>query len=270
MKSVPRLTLLALLLLLAACVAAQNPSEFDGAAEAQIFAALNQSRAEAGVPPLKLSPKLVEAARRHCLLLVQHHVPSHQFSGEPSLTERLRSAGLFFSTAAENVGMNTELSDVNSMFLRSPGHRTNMLNPAYDAAGIGVVHAGSAYWVTEDFAKLTPELSAEQAEDEAAAAVEAKWKHAHAGPLKRVKVEGLPSFACKAARAGGKLQSTPVTYEGRPARQVFAYSTADPSSLTPQLDSALDTIHFSAYAVAACTPQEAESNGQFWIVMAFF
>ena len=257
-------------LLLAVGAATQNPSQFDSDAETQIFAALNRSRVEAGVPALKLDPKLREAARRHSLLLARRHVLSHQFSGEATLTERLRSAGIFFTAAAENVGMNTAVGDVNDMFLRSPGHRANMLNGAYSSVGIGVVHAGPAYWVTEDFARLTPQLSSEQAEDETAAAFEAKWKESHSAALKRVTVPSLRGFACKTAQAGGKLQAASVIYGDRPARQLFAYSTADPSSLAPQASLSLSTLQASAYAVAACTPQDWGSDGQFWIVLALF
>lgn len=257
-------------LLLAVGLAAQEASLFDAAAEAQVFAALNQSRAEAGVPTLKLDPKLTDAARRHALLLSKRHVLSHQFPNELPLTDRLRNAGLIFTAAAENVGMNTELSDVNNMFMRSPGHRDNMLNPAYDAVGIGVVHLGSAYWVTEDFAKLTPSLSAQQAEDAAAASLESRWKTNHSVAPKRVTVESLRNYACEAAKSGGRLHGAGFTYEGKPAQEVVGFSTPDPSALASQVNSVMQNPHSNAYAVGACTPQQSGDGGQFWIVMAFF
>lgn len=270
MKTGYRFVLLLGILLLAAGLAGQSTSEFDADVEAQIFTALNQSRAEAGVPPLKLDPKLRDAARQHSLLLAKRHVLSHQFPGEPPLAERLRSAGLFFTAAAENVGMNTEVSDVNDMFLRSPGHRENMLNATYDAAGIGVVHIGSSYWITEDFSKLTPELSADKAEDDAAAAFEAWWKQTRPTPLKRVTVPSLRAFACNNARAGGKLQGASIMYGDNPAHHIFAYSTADPSAVAPQVDANMHAMQATAFAIAACTPQDWGSNGQFWIVLAIF
>lgn len=265
-----RVLVLGAVLLLTMCVAAQNSLQFDDDAEAQIFAALNQSRAEAGVPPLKLDPKLTDAARKHSLLLAKRHVLSHQFPGEPPLTERLASASLVFTAAAENVGMNTELSDVNDMFLRSPGHRANLLNPAYDAAGIGVVHVGPSYWITEDFAKLTPSLSSQQAEDTAAASFDAKWKANHSVAPKRVTVEALRSFACETAKSGGKLHRAAFSYEGKSAQEVVGFSTPEPSALSPQVDSAMENAHISAYAVGACTPEQSGDLGQFWIVMALF
>ncbi len=258
------------MMLLAALLPAQDSSAFDADAEAQIFAALNQSRVEAGVPALKVDPKLAGAARRHALMLAKRHVLSHQFPGEPPLTERLRSAGLIFTAAAENVGMNTEVNDVNNMFMRSPGHRANMVNAAYDAVGIGVVHIGPDYWVTEDFAKLTPSLSAQQAEDEAAGSFESKWTATHSLAPKRVTVEALRTFACETAKSGGRLHRAGFTHEGKPAQEVVGFSTPDPSALSPQVDAAMQNTHISAYAVGACTPAQSGDPGQFWIVMALF
>jgi hypothetical protein len=269
LKSAYRYLVLLSLALLAAGVAAQGQVVSDSEAETRIFNELNRSREEVGKSALKLDPKLTQAARNHTELLVKHQSLSHQFPSEPSLTERLRAAGVFFTDAAENVGLNSELSDVNNMFLRSPGHRANMLNAVYDAVGIGVVQSGRDFWVTEDFAKLIPNLSAEQAEDEAAAAFEARWKETGAVPIKRVRLPALRSFACKVAQAGGKLQTT-FTYEDRPAKEIIGFSTPDPSSLASQVRSVLDMAHLSAYAVGACTPQESGSTSQFWIVMAFF
>jgi hypothetical protein len=259
-----------LALFLVASLAAQAPFQFDEDAEMQILSTLNRSRAEAGAPVLKLNDKLRDAARQHSTLLVQRHALSHQFPGEPQLTDRLRSAGLFFSAAAENVGTNSQLDDVNDMFLRSPGHRANMLNPIYDAVGIGVVHRGRDYWVTEDFAQLTPSLSAQQVEDQAAASFELKWKKSHRVLPKRVSIEAQRAFACKTAKSGGKLQQSGVTYEGRMPHSVVGFNTPDPAWLAPQVDSVISNANVSLYAVGACTPQQSGDNGQFWIVMSFF
>ena len=242
----------------------------DADAEAQVFAALNQFRVEAGVPALKLDSKLTDAARRHALMLAKRHVLSHQFPGEPPLSERMRSAGLIFTAAAENVGMNTELNDVSNMFMRSPGHRANMLNAAYDGVGIGVVHVGSAFWITEDFAKLTPSLSAQQAEDEAAASFESRWKSSHSAAPRRAALEALGMYACEAAKSGGRLHTPGFTYESKHARELVAFSTPDPSVLSGQIDSVMQNTHINAYAVGACTPAQSGDGGQFWIIMAFF
>jgi len=239
-------------------------------AEERVLQELNQSRAEAGLPALKFDAKLREAARRHSLLQQQHEQLSHQFSAEPPLAERLHSAGLYFTEAAENDGMNTELYDINAAFMRSPGHRANMLSAAYDAVGIGIVRTPSAYWVTEDFAKLTPVLSAQQAEDKAAASLDSLWKRRQGQPLTRVSLPRLRSLACAAEPNGGKLPQATLTNKDQPAQQLALYSTPDPSLLSKQIETVLQRIHVTSYAVGACTPAESGNYGQFWMVMAFF
>ena len=269
-KNARKLILILGLLLLTVSSAAESSSVFDAEGEAQILADLNQSRAEAGVPPLKFDPRLTEAARSHTLLLAKRHVLSHQFAGEQPLTERLRATGLIFTAAAENVGMNTELDDVNSMFMRSPGHRANMLNGAYDAVGIGVVHVGPSYWITEDFAKLTPSLSAQQAEDQAAASFESKWKATHPAPPKRVTIAELRTAACEAAKSEARVRRSEFRFEGKLAQQVVGFSNPDPSSLPQQVASVIKSANITAYTIGACTPEQSGDQGQFWIVMAFF
>lgn len=257
-------------LLFAAGVAAQSALPFDEEAEQQVLISLNQSRVEAGVPPLKLDDKLRDAARKHSALLAQRNVLSHQFPGEPSLRERLRSAGLFFTEAAENVGVNSQADDVNSMFMRSSGHRANMLNASYNAVGIGIVHRGRDYWVTEDFATLSPSLSDQEAEDKAAATFEARWKKTRETVPKRITLEAVRTFACQMAKSGGQMHKSGFTYEGKLSHEVVGFSTPDPSSLASQVDAIINSATVSEYAVGACTPQQSADGGQFWIAMAFF
>lgn len=259
-----------MLALAAARSLGQAGPEFDSAAEERVVQELNQARVAAGVAELKFDPKLRDAARRHALLLQQHQQLSHQFTGEPPLTERLHEAGLFFNQAAENVGMNSELYDINAAFLRSPGHRANVLSTGYDAVGVGIVRTASAYWITEDFAKLTPALSPPEAENKAAAALDTEWKRSHPFALSRVSISSLRSLACTAQKTGGKLPTMSLSNKEQPAQQVIVYSTPDPASLTRQVDELLQRGHLSSYAVGACTPAESGNYGQFWIVLAFF
>lgn len=270
MPSFPRiLRLVAVTLCLLASAGAQSAAEFDSVAEAQIFAELNQARVQEGAPALRLDPKLTEAARKHSALMAQKEKLSHQFAGEPVLSDRLRTAGVYFTQSAENAGVNSDLANITAMFLASPGHRANMLNPVYNSVGIGIMRSGRSYWITEDFAQEIPNLSSDEAASRAATALEATWKSIHAEPLKRVDIAGLHVRACETA-GRGKLQPDPVAYGTQTARQLFAYSTSDPSSLARQVDALLDMPHLQIYAVAACSPAESGDNGHYWILLALF
>jgi uncharacterized protein YkwD len=55
-------------------------------------------------------------------------------------------------TLGENVAMNRSMDDAHRRLMASPGHRANLLNPAYTVVGIAVVRdAGGIGYVTEDF-----------------------------------------------------------------------------------------------------------------------
>ena len=256
-----------LALLLAALSPAQDQSQFDEAAEARVLTELNQSRAEAGVAPLNLDPKLTEAARKHVLLVAKEHELLHQFDGEPPLAERLKAVGVLSAKGGENVQMNSDVETINQQFLQSPGHRANMLNPAFTSVGIAVVRSGEAYWVTEDFAAEVPSLSVEETENGTAEAVAAEWNKAMGKPIKRVSVAGLRQFACETA-AKGRLESKVFQQGDLPARKMIAFTTANPGSLPPDVDSLLQMQGLQAFAVGACAPQQDEPR--YWVVMVFF
>lgn len=248
---------------------AQNAHTLNSEVEQQVFAELNEARAQAGAPALKLDPNLTEAARKHSLLLEQNQKLSHQFAGEPALSVRLHAAGAYFTVSAENAGVNSDPDNITAMFLASPGHRVNMLNPAYNSVGIGIVQSGRLYWITEDFASEMPLLSSEEAANEAAKAFESKWNALHAEPLKRANIASLHTMACETAREG-KLRREPIVLGQQQVRRIIVFSTPLPTDLSKQVDTVLDMPHLQTYAVTACTPQESGDNGHFWILLVFF
>jgi hypothetical protein len=50
------------------------------------------------------------------------------------------------------------------MWMNSPCHRTNLLDPAVDAAGISVISRNGELYAVEDFARSVPSLGLEQQE----------------------------------------------------------------------------------------------------------
>jgi hypothetical protein len=263
------LLLCGIAILATAHAVSQTAGDFDSDVELRVFTELNQARTDAGAPALNLDPKLTDGARKHSALMAQHKKLSHQFPGEPVVSERLRAAGAYFTATAENAGVNSDPENITAMFLASPGHKTNLLNPLYKSAGIGVVHSGTSYWITEDFADEITLLSPEEAANQVVSAFESKGNRVHPRPLKRVNIPSLHALACETA-ARGKLQRKPVVLGSQEARQVLAFSTPKPSSLPDFVNSVFDLPHLQMYAVAACTPQESADNAHYWIVMAFF
>jgi uncharacterized protein YkwD len=65
----------------------------------------------------------------------------------------LRAAGVYGQTLGENVAYNYASAEkVTQSWLRSPGHRANILSASFRRIGIGcVIDAAGKYWWVQDF-----------------------------------------------------------------------------------------------------------------------
>lgn len=133
-------------------------------AEQYLLNAANNARADRGLPPLRLDTTLSQAARYHALQMASHRDISHQFAGEPDLMQRGSQAGVRFSLITENVAESPDSSIVHDLWMRSAGHRENLLDPEVDAIGIAVVSRGNRFYAVEDFASTVASLSVEEQE----------------------------------------------------------------------------------------------------------
>ena len=133
-------------------------------AEQYLFAAANQARAGQGLPPLRLDPVLTEASRSHAREMASHAAISHQFNGEADLAERGANAGAHFSHITENVGEAPTSVIIHDLWMHSPGHRANLLDPNVDSIGIAIVTRNNQLYAVEDFASTVQTLSLNQQE----------------------------------------------------------------------------------------------------------
>jgi uncharacterized protein YkwD len=128
------------------------------ALEEQILALVNQERGRAGMKPLSPSPELARAAREHSAAMAAQGFFEHRGAGEPDLFDRVTASGVDTDHVGENIFESSEsrgsvADDCVQMWLRSPGHRRNMLEPDFEKTGIAVGKSvdGESY-ITEDFA----------------------------------------------------------------------------------------------------------------------
>ena len=171
MKPLPTSTLckltLAIALLLLPCVLAQQPAnsaDTPTIAEQYLLSAANQERAARGLPLLQRDAQLARAAAQHAQVMAAHASISHQFPGEPSLSSRGATAGVAFSLISENVAEAPGAIQIHDMWMNSPGHRANLLDPEVDVVGIRVIARQGELYAVEDFAKLVPSNSLQQQE----------------------------------------------------------------------------------------------------------
>ena len=133
-------------------------------AEQYLLAAANEARANQGLSPLRFDPVLAEASAVHAREMANHDAISHQFDGEPELATRAASAGVHFSEIAENVGEAPTSPIIHDLWMHSPGHRANLLDPNIDSIGIAVVSRDNQLYAVEDFASSVQSLTLNQQE----------------------------------------------------------------------------------------------------------
>ena len=120
--------------------------------QADILRWTNHQRAIKGCPALRSDTRLVRASRGHSAYMARTGRFSHTGSGGSTFAARERRAG-YTAPLSENIawGYRSGAAVVNA-WMRSPGHRANILNCRARAVGIGAVYSakGTPYY-TQDF-----------------------------------------------------------------------------------------------------------------------
>jgi hypothetical protein len=241
---------------------------FDAQAEQQLVRLINQERARAGEPALKVDDRVVKAAREHSALMAQAKKLSHQVGEEPKLSNRLAATGIRFNNDAENVAYDSDVEGAHIGLMHSPGHRENILSPLYNTVGVGVVRSGEVLWVTEDFANRMPEYSADEAESTIIAAWQRERRRANNPPTAVTRVPQLRRMACAMGKRGELDTRSPL---GLPeVRSAAAYTQSDPATLPSNAVKKAHDPSVRRIGVGACFADGPRfPAGVWWVLMAF-
>ncbi|MEQ4719085.1 CAP domain-containing protein [Nonomuraea sp. B19D2] len=111
---------------------------FAAAVEEEAVRLTNEARAKKGCRPLVHDPKLHLAAERHSADMGARNRLTHDSSNGRTFDQRIKAVGFSASAIAENIaqGHPTARAVVNA-WLKSPGHRANMLNCSFTHIGVG-------------------------------------------------------------------------------------------------------------------------------------
>lgn len=149
---------LATLSLLVAALLAWTPAITAGwnqsSAEATLWQLTNGDRVNNGVRPIQQNSTLVSIARWRSKDMIVNNYFSHNIPacGGCLVFHYYDLNGLSYAWAGENIGWNSGYSDpdsavaVNSAFMGSSEHRSNILNPVWVYGGIGAYGADNVVW----------------------------------------------------------------------------------------------------------------------------
>lgn len=106
---------------------------------------INHTRAQHGLHGLEFNAMLHMKAQAWAEHMSAQGGLSHSALRDGNWSETWTKLG-------ENVGRGSSLNDVHEAFMHSAPHRANILDPAYNKVGTGVVRgADGQYWVVQEF-----------------------------------------------------------------------------------------------------------------------
>lgn len=241
---------------------------YDPEAEHILLDLANQARARVGAPPLTLDPGLTNAARAHAETMFQARQLSHQFEGEPSVPERLASATqIQLDREGENVAFDYSAADGHAHLMLSPPHRENLLNPAYNVIGLGVVRGEGRLFIVQDFGRALPNYSSAEMKNLIASTVLQARRRARRPALAHRDLATADDAACSMAHAD-QLTTTPVSQLAQ-RYIVLSYTSLNPVSLPDNATEVLSNRNLRDFSVGACYARtQTYPTGVYWIVLS--
>lgn len=110
--------------------------------EAQMLDMVNRERMKAGLSPLKSDPEMAVVARAHSKDMFARGYFAHVNPDGKDPFDRMKAAHIHFMAAGENLALAQTLEIAHTNLMNSPGHRANILNPAFGRLGIGILDGG--------------------------------------------------------------------------------------------------------------------------------
>ncbi|MEU8093316.1 CAP domain-containing protein [Micromonospora chalcea] len=113
----------------------------------KVVTLVNQERAKAGCKALTVNAKLNLAAQRHSQDQADHKKMDHNGSDGSEPKDRVERAGYSWSMVGENVAWGYQsAAEVMDGWMKSEGHRKNILNCGYTQIGMGLARSNGPYW----------------------------------------------------------------------------------------------------------------------------
>jgi uncharacterized protein YkwD len=117
--------------------------------EKKLVSLINKARKNHSKGTLKVSAKLSELARKHSNAMANQNDPVKHSTTNQLLTYMNKSNCV--ARIGENVGAASTALEMHQAFMKSPGHKENILESYWKKVGVGVRKSGGRLWTTELF-----------------------------------------------------------------------------------------------------------------------
>lgn len=107
--------------------------------EQEVLRLVNQARTNAGLSKLTTDNNITKIARLKAQDMVNKNYFSHNSPTYGTPFEMMKSFGISYRTAGENIAANSTVEAAFNDWMNSSGHRANILNSNFNYTGIGVV-----------------------------------------------------------------------------------------------------------------------------------
>lgn len=210
-----------------------------------LLAIHNRERKREKLGPLKLSPKLSEAAAIHARDMAKHQKLDHTGTDGSTVVDRVKRVGYIYVRVGENIARGQRTVDqVMDTWMKSPGHRANILANFNEMGAARVEDSeGMNYWCV-DFGIPMPRLKTDEA---AAAVVKEINRDREAGRTVLLKVEpklgraAMAICAAMAAKDSLEIEGDPFklidekTLQGREIRLQLSANVPTPEQAAKEL-----------------------------------
>lgn len=133
---------------------ASSDLHVDEIAETKMLELVNAERKKVGAPALVMDAKIVAVARAYSRDMFERQYFSHYSPEGKDAGDRLGKGGVSYTVAGENLAYSPDMETAHKGLMESPGHKKNILDPAFHRVGIGIISTDSfGIMVTQNFAQ---------------------------------------------------------------------------------------------------------------------
>lgn len=123
----------------------------DAGAERELFRRVNAERTKRGLGAVQWDERMARVGLEHSRDMYVHGTFGHPGSDGSAAAQRVGDAGITYRTTGENLALAPSVVVAHDGLMRSPGHRRNILDPAYTRLGIGILAGPLGLMASQEF-----------------------------------------------------------------------------------------------------------------------